>query len=183
MNFSKLLDALRHSFVRLIGPRARPSHFTADPQVQQIAEAYALDALDFTEHAFHIALDWSDASVERVEAILDSLYRQKQTMEPPLMDEQVVTFAKMLGSYIGEVFRRNHGGEWGMVTFGGDSIPGLRATRTEHLFWPMAKVQKRLVNGFEDNVWHYYQSLLQSHRRDMRWWRRWRRWRGSKTSS
>jgi len=116
--------------------------------------------------------------VQKVEVILDDLYRQKQVMEPPPSEEQVVTFAKMLGSYIGEVFRRNHGAAWGMVTFAGDSIPGLRATGTEHLFWPMGKVQKRLVNGYEDNVWHYYQSLLTDHRKSRRWWQRWRRWLG-----
>ncbi len=179
MNFSIPLRGLRRFLARLTGVRARPSPFTADLEVHQVAEAYALDALDFAERAFHIALDWSDGSVKRVEAILDSLYRQKQTMEPPPTDEQVTTFAKMLGSYTGEVFRRNHGAEWGMVDLGGERYPGLRATGTEILFWPWGKVQKRLVNGLEDNVWHYYQGLLMDHRKSMRWWRRWRRWLGS----
>ena len=158
---------------RLVGPNTRPSHFTADPEVQQIAEAYALDARDFAERAFHITLDWRDASVQWVESILDSLYRQKQTMEPPPSDEQVASFAKMLGSYVGEVFRRNHGADWGMVDIDGDPIAGLRAARSEILFWPWDKVRKRLVNGYEDNVWHYYHFLLKDHRRAKRWWRKW----------
>ncbi len=90
-------------------------------------------------------------------------------MKPPPTEEQVSTFAKMLGSYVGEVFRRNHGAEWGMVTLGDDSIPGLRASGSEQLFWPMGKVQKRLVNGPEDNVWHYYQDLVGTPPKERRW--------------
>ena len=39
-----------------------------------------------------------------------------------------MSFAKGFGSYVGEVFRRNHGGEWGMVTLGDHRFPGLRTT-------------------------------------------------------
>ena len=171
MNFSKLLRRLRWLLALALGAQtqAHAANFTPDPKIQEIAEAYALDARDFAKKAFHITLDWSDASVEKVEVILDDLYRQKQVMKPPPTEEQVVNFAKMLGSYIGEVFRRNHGAEWGMVTLGGGSIPGLRATGTGNLFWPMGKVQKRLENGPEDNVWHYYQDLVGMPPEERRW--------------
>lgn len=120
MNFSKLPRRLRWLLALALGAQsqAHAANFTPDPKIQRIAEAYALDARDFAERAFHITLDWSDASVEKVEVILDDLHRQKQVMKPPPTEEQVVNFAKMLGSYIGEVFRRNHGAEWGMVTLG-----------------------------------------------------------------
>jgi uncharacterized protein DUF3806 len=162
MFFSKLLRRGRWFLAVALSTQAQAQApaFAPDPEIQQIAEAYALDARDYAQRAFHITLDWSDASVEKVEVILDDLYRQKQVMKSPPKEEQVVTFAKMLGGYVGEVFRRNHGAEWGMVKLGGGSIPGLRATGTEHLFWPMGKVQKRLENGPEDNVWHYYQDLV-----------------------
>ena len=172
MKFSNLWHRCRWLLALVLGTQAQahaPS-FTPNPEIQKIAEAYALDARDFAERAFHITLDWSDASVRQVEAILDDLYRQKQVMKPPPTDEQVLMFAKMLGSYVGEVFRRNHGAEWGMVKFGGDSIPGLRAAGgTEHLFWPMGKVKKRLENGPEDNVWHYYQDLAGIPPEQRRW--------------
>src|SRR5690242_15336087 len=119
MNFSKLLRGCRWLLALVLGTQtqaeAQAPTFTPDPEIQQIAEAYALDARDFAERAFHITLDWSDASVEQVEVIVADLYRQKQVMKPPPKEEQVVMFAKMLGSYVGEVFRRNHGAEWGMV--------------------------------------------------------------------
>ena len=148
MTFSKLLRRLRWLLALALGTHAQANaaNFTPDPKIQEIAEAYALDARDFAKKAFHITLDWSDASVEKVEVILADLYRQKQVMKPPPTEEQVVNFAKMLGSYIGEVFRRNHGAEWGMVTLGGGSIPGLRATGTENLFWPNMRLRQHLRN-------------------------------------
>jgi hypothetical protein len=132
--------------------------FAVDDKIREIAEAYALDAVDFARDNFGLRLDWTDAGVEHVEAMLTRLHNEMSSARPS--EDQIFTFAKMLGSYVGEVFRRNHGARWGMVTFGGDEFPGMQADRTGALFWPWGRVQNRLVNGPEDNVWHYYQSLV-----------------------
>jgi hypothetical protein len=91
MNFSKFLRRCRWLLALLLGSQAHAANFAADPEIQQIAEAYALDARDFAERAFGITLDWSDASVEKVEVVLDKLYRQKQVMKPPPTEEQVLS--------------------------------------------------------------------------------------------
>jgi hypothetical protein len=44
-----------------------------------------------------------------------------------------------------------------------DSFPGLTAARDGARFWPSGRVRNRLVNGPEDNVWHYYQVLVADH--------------------
>src|SRR5262249_50740703 len=72
MIFSKLLRRCRWLFALVLVSQAHATNFTPDPKIQQIAEAYALDARDFAERAFHITLDWSDASVQQVEVILDN---------------------------------------------------------------------------------------------------------------
>jgi hypothetical protein len=79
MNFSWLLRRLRWLLALVLGTQtqAHAANFTPDSEIQQIAEAYALDARDFAERAFRTTLDWSDSSVEKVEVILDKLYRQK----------------------------------------------------------------------------------------------------------
>jgi len=41
--------------------------FTPDSKIQQIAEAFSLDACDFLRDHFSITLDWSDASVQHIE--------------------------------------------------------------------------------------------------------------------
>ncbi len=136
-----------------------PDDFVADSKIQQIAEAYALDAIDLATKASAGRLDWSDASIAHVETILSKLHSQAAKAKPA--PEQVFQFAKAFGSYIGETFRRNHGASWGMVTLQGQSFPGLKTDGPAGLFWPWGRVQNRLINGAEDNVWHYYQALLE----------------------
>lgn len=70
-----------------------------------------------------------------------------------------MAFAKVFGSYVGEVYRRNHGGEWGIVTLGGERYPGMQtASRTD--FWPWGRAFDRITKGPEDDIAAYYSSLL-----------------------
>lgn len=133
--------------------------FTADPKIQQIAEAYALDAVYFAKNGFRLKLDWTDSSVVHVEKILGALHDQLPTAKPT--EEQIFQFAKMLGSYVGEVFRRNHGATWGMVILQGQPFPGLMAEHSSGTFWPWGRAQNRITDGPGDNMWHYYQALLE----------------------
>ncbi len=131
--------------------------FREDPRLQQVAEAYSLDAVDFAKSSFGIALDWSDSSVRHIETVLAHLHQDVPKARPS--EEQVHGFAKTLGSYVGEVHRRNHGGCWGIVTLNGDSFPGMRAP-SGRLFWPWGRAQNRIVDGAQNNMWHYYQVLV-----------------------
>ena len=135
-------------------------NFSGDSRYQQISEAYALDAVDFARNNFKTNLNWSDSSVSEVEKILGVLHEQLAVAKPT--DQQIAQFAKMFGSYIGEVFRKNHGATWGLVTLQGQTFPGLKASGFEvGLFWPWGKSENRIRNGPEDNVWHYYQVLME----------------------
>jgi hypothetical protein len=132
-------------------------NFTPDPKIQQVAEAYALDAVDFAKDNFRRTLDWSDKSIGDIEAILGVFHDQLAEAKP---DENAIWgFAKMFGSYIGEVYRRNHGAAWGIVQLQGQEFPGMKATHGDKTFWPWGKVHNRLVNGSEDNVLFYYRVL------------------------
>ena len=132
--------------------------FTPDDKIQKIAEAYALDACDFLRDHFHIILDWSDASIQHIESTLDTFHCEAAKAQPT--PEQVMGFAKMFGSYIGEVYRKNHGATWGLVEINGQRFPGLKATASDTTFWPWGRARNRLVNGAENNVWHYYSELI-----------------------
>jgi hypothetical protein len=134
-------------------------NFTPDEKIQKIAEAYALDAIDFVRDNFHLTLDWSDASIKQVETVMDTFARERARSKPP--EEKVMAFAKMFGSYIGEVYRKNHGATWGMVDLNGQRLPGLKKNKDGTLFWPWGRAQHRLVNGAEDNVWDYYRALIE----------------------
>lgn len=50
--------------------------FKKDKQIAEIAAAYALDAVDIAKSNFDLTLDWSEESVEGVEALLTVLHEQ-----------------------------------------------------------------------------------------------------------
>lgn len=132
--------------------------FVPDPNIHKVAEAYALDAVDFLWDHFRLVLDWTDDSVRHVETMLDNLHATLEVEKPS--EERVFHFAKMFGSYVGEVFRRNHGATWGIVTIDNESFPGMKSAHDGVEFWPWGRAQRRLVNGPEDNIWVYYRVLV-----------------------
>lgn len=132
--------------------------FVPDAGITEISEAYALDAVDFLREHARIDLDWTEKSIERMETVLASMHRSYLSGKPRPPEDKVMEFARMFGSYVGEVIRRNHGGEWGMITMGGQEFPGLRQT-SGGLIWPWGRARNRLVQGPEDNMYHYYISV------------------------
>ena len=133
--------------------------FSPDPNIQKIAEAYAIDAVAYSNTQFGIQLDWSESSISEVEKALVLMHASYIETNPKPTEEQVMTFAKMYGSYIGEVYRRNHGAEWGLVYIGGQRFPGLQ-TKSGTNFWPWGRALNRVMQGAENNVKDYYDALL-----------------------
>lgn len=130
--------------------------FVADESVRHHAEHYAREAVRWAKENFAMPLDGSPESIEKIEFVLDMLHVQRAQSRPT--DEQIAAFSKMIGSYVGEVYRGAHGGTWGMVTLHGETFPGMQA-EDGALFWPWGKVQNRILNGREDNILAYYKSL------------------------
>lgn len=132
--------------------------FKKDDQIRKTAEAYGKDTVEYAQKHFGLKLDMSDASIEKLERMFADL-DQDRTATPPSI-ERTGEFSKMFGSYVGEVYRRNHGAEWGLITSAkGETFPGLKA-KDGQLFWPWGAVQARLMQGTKDSVTAYYRSLL-----------------------
>lgn len=131
--------------------------FKKDIKLQESAGYDAENAVNFALSNFNIKLDWSDDSIENVEIILGKLHKQSKKDKPT--SDEIFGIARPFGSYMGEVYRRNHGAEWGLVTIDGETLPGLSCPKNG-LFWPWGKAQNRIENGEEDNVWQYYQILI-----------------------
>lgn len=134
--------------------------FISDSSVQKIAEAYALDAVDYSKKQFGITLDWTDSSIANVEKALVLMRASYVNANPKPTEEQVMSFAKGFGSYIGEVYRRNHGAEWGMINLGDQKFPGLK-TKLGTIFWPWGRVSNRIMQDEANNVTDYYKVLLE----------------------
>lgn len=130
--------------------------FQLDPKLAPVVAAYAQDAVDIAEQSFGIALDGSAASLEFVEQVLRGLHDEMENAAPS--EQMVWTVATAFGSYLGEVLRRYHSAEWGLINMNGQDFPGMRQP-DGGLVWPWIKAHKRLTLGAEHDVWHYYQVL------------------------
>lgn len=136
--------------------------FVHDTRVEQIAEAYAKGAVDDARDKRAIALDGSEKSVQWVERLLAKMHDVYAGAQAKPSEEVVMSYAKAYGSYIGEVYRTHHGGQWGIVTIDGQSFPGMQAGGTGQTFWPWVRVRKRIVDGPDNNVADYYAVLVKT---------------------
>jgi len=139
----------------------------AEPTANDMMSAYALDAVDMARARFGVELDFSEGSVQALEGILGNLHESvptglRRAFRRGPTQEQLDQMAKIWGGYLGEVMRRRWGGEWATHTA---LQPGYILTLKlgDHEIYPPARVYKRMVNGREDNVWHYYQVLRETH--------------------
>jgi hypothetical protein len=134
--------------------------FRRDDNLARIAAAYCLDCLDVARGNFNTELDGSEASIALVEQMLGQLHDQLDVAKPT--EEQIGAFAKMFGSYVGEVFRLKHGAEWGIVRIGDKEFPGMQSSSGGTTFWPWERAYNRITDGPENSMWHYYLALLRS---------------------
>lgn len=134
--------------------------FTANEDVQKTATAYANEAIKFALQQFDIHLDWSEDSITKVEMALSKMRESYLSTLPQPTEEQVMSFTNAYGSYIGELYRKNHGAEWGTVMIAGQKFPGMK-TRYGFCFWPWGKALNRVLNGESDSITLYYKYLIQ----------------------
>ena len=112
----------------------------------------------------NMELDYSENSVQFVERILAGIFaaRRKYVWARFLTKPLVGRYADVWGSYLGEVMRRQIGGQWSLENYPGQpNVPVLVYGKT--LVAPISKVSKRLTNGPEDNVWFYFQTIKKIH--------------------
>lgn len=130
--------------------------FAADRGAQHTAVRHARDLVQFAQSELGLKLDWSDGSVRAVEELAGSLHadvRRRRTAPA-----EIAPLVTMIGSYVGEVLRRNHGAEWGWVSVNGHRVLGLKAAATGTLFTPVETVRRRIHQGAASNLWHTYQA-------------------------
>lgn len=132
--------------------------------------AYAEDAVEYASH-LKKNLDYSNESIQVVEEICTLLYNSipkgfiAKIFKNPPSEETILQISKMMGGYVGEVLIKNFGGNWDIEDFmnQGDTIV---LTIGETKIFPVARIYKRLVNGPEDNVYHYFHYLVESFKKN-----------------
>jgi len=128
--------------------------------------AAAQQAIGFAQQHFQLMLDYSDKSIQDVESVLaqfhddlpKSVFQRMFRPAPP--PEKISQTVVEFGSYVGEALRRRlTGSRWEKDTSGDQIV--LCLTDGERKIWPHAKVHKRIVNGPEDNIWHYFNGVIE----------------------
>lgn len=116
-------------------------------------QAHAEEAVA-TAIAHRVTLDYSEASLEKVEGILAGLYREMPRSKPS--SERVEQACRIWGGYLGEVVRRRWGGEWSMETYPGGNFATPTLTVVAGKMFPTMKIHRRLSEGPRENIWNFY---------------------------
>ncbi len=120
--------------------------------VTQMAEAYAQQAVAQARE-YHAVLDYSENSVQELEVILSQISHQGQT------SDELTETCKLWGSYLGEVVRRQFGGEWTVEQYPGKEFATLTLTVNGSKLFPSMKIHRRLTQGDGENVWSFYKMI------------------------
>jgi hypothetical protein len=134
--------------------------------INKMMAAYAEDAVEYAAK-LKKKLDYSAESIATLEQICDILHKAipKTWFARFFMfkrkpsDETILQYSKMLGGYLGEVIIRNHGGKWSVEDFMNQGNTIVLTVGDTKIF-PVGRVYKRLKEGSENNIQHYYLALL-----------------------
>ena len=137
------------------------------PTITDTMEAYALEAVNLAQTTSQQKLDFSEDSIKTLEKILDAIHKSiprdvlQKRIKGVAVSEIVDQVCNTYGAYIGEVMRRNIGGEWMLDDkfSPGQKIVSLRVGHLQT--FPSSKVLKRILDGPGDDVWFYYRVFVE----------------------
>jgi hypothetical protein len=136
-----------------------------EQEIGPMMQAYAEQAVRLAQE-FKVTLDYSEDSVQQLEALLGQLHEEleswsvgKSSPQAQPESQQINQMAKIWGGYLGEVVRRRFGGEWTIEKYpAGDFLIVTLNVNGARLF-PSMKVHRRLAEGASENLWSFYQTM------------------------
>lgn len=116
--------------------------------ISEMMESYAEDGRQFAADLYDINLNWSPASLELVEDLLDRMH--DELPRPRLLrfvlgpsSDLLKNMALILGGYVGEVLRRSNGGEWHKEPHSG----GIGLCGDAHWHFPIQQCHSWILRG------------------------------------
>ena len=100
--------------------------------------------------------DFTLESLKEVDRFVDDQAPRGKPKAGGLLSDHSGTRIFALGAYVGEVIRRQGGGQWR----GDDNDPKGEINlaiqlKSGTIFWPMQRIMKRIKNGPEDGIYAY----------------------------
>ena len=115
--------------------------------------ADALEAMKFTRKHFVVELDFLEPTIEQIERLVDDV---EFALAGGKSEDNVALLTRTWGAYLGEVLRRNVGGEWNADD---DGKPALCAN-DENIF-PHDAVRRRMLGGRDDSIVKFYEHACE----------------------
>jgi hypothetical protein len=104
--------------------------------------------------------DFAPASLAEIDRFLDEQCADGQPTRGGLLAEDTGRMLFAVGAYVGEVLRREMGGEWHPAAPHSDSELGLSLVLPDRsVVWPVARVMKRYVDGPDEGIAAYGAAL------------------------
>lgn len=141
------------------GPR-----FVADREVFFSAAGESAKLVQYLKEKHQLALDGSAASLEPLARFLDQLHgfhRQELAKAPagqPFTSAVATNWAIKAGCYLGNVVRRQIGGQWGYVTRGRQRLLVVKTHRGA-ICHPQLQVLDHIINGPRDGIAGWFDEL------------------------
>lgn len=127
------------------------------PPTAEYAAQHAQAAVDLVQEVMKIRLDYSPASLEQV----DRLIEHNRKLQVSIADAGGITFG--FGCYLGEIFVRLHGATWKDTADtplkGITEWPMVIAMPNGEFGNPIGKAFKRLENGDVDSLAYFYSTF------------------------
>ncbi len=122
----------------------------------------AHDAVTQAQSTCNVTLDYSRASIPKLETVLAKIHDQyasrsllDRLLRRPPTRADVRGAALLFGGYLGEVLRRSLSGTW-EISEGVPAVSNAKGT-----VYPVDKAFKRMVNGPEDSVDFFFTRALE----------------------
>ena len=132
--------------------------------IARMMQDYAEQAVRLARQ-LHIELDYSEASLQQVDGLLDRWHKQRQAgqydaaLDGQTQENSVDEMSRIWGGYLGEVVRRRFGGEWTIENYPAGDFPIVALNVNGARLFPAMKIHKRLTNGAVDNLLPFYQNV------------------------
>ena len=119
-------------------------------------------AVKRAKERFQTLLDYTPESIEKVEEILDRIYRQN--LDSPFGKHRLEVECDTWGGYIGEVIKRVRPGKWMFTSkeSGPGSRPFVYSDGSGESF-PLSWIHKRLTKGVEESVAEKFKLTVLQH--------------------
>ncbi|WAJ71459.1 hypothetical protein [Catenovulum adriaticum] len=128
-------------------------------EITKLMEESSIDAVNYVKEEYDIELNFSMDSVAQIDKVL--LWSVAKLKDQPKKDDFIFVICNMLGSYIGETFRKHIGGEW-LYDETDPNAPTVLLSFSSHTFAFPGICYQKLVNDINTSVNKYFELAIRN---------------------